>query len=164
LVADADRGNPGEDDMPRILTPRTFLAFTFGFLSANPATADYRSECIDEGCDTDELQELHDSYNEECVIETCSAEEASALAGGYDAINAMLDAFRERGWTVSEEDYLPRGSRDCSRINVENGCLSFRCMGWHCECCDPGCAGVDIVDTAVGIHGCQPAGFTPIPR
>ncbi len=62
---------------------------------------DYREECQNEGCDTEEREELHESYESECFEESCDVEEVRETAGAINSINAMWDDFNSRGWTVS---------------------------------------------------------------
>lgn len=61
----------------------------------------YHEECQQEGCDSEEREELHESYDEECLGETCRKEEVRELAGRTNSINAMLDRFAASGWATS---------------------------------------------------------------
>lgn len=65
-----------------------------------PVHADYESECVEESCNTEELQEIYTTYNHECMFETCSAEEVYEDAGTAAETNPMLMAFLAQGWEV----------------------------------------------------------------
>lgn len=62
---------------------------------------DFREECQREGCDTEETEELHESYESECFEENCQFEEVREIAGRTGSINAMMNNFQNRGWTVN---------------------------------------------------------------
>ncbi|MDQ3802389.1 MAG: hypothetical protein M3416_00815 [Acidobacteriota bacterium] len=71
-------------------------------LSLDDPGEHYWEECQGEGCDTEEREELHESYMSECFDESyCGLEEVRELAGRRDSINPMMDDFQGRGWTVS---------------------------------------------------------------
>jgi hypothetical protein len=67
---------------------------------------DYREECLQEGCDGEEVSELYESYESECREETCSYEEVREIAGARSAVNAMLNNFQSRGWAVNNCDFI----------------------------------------------------------
>ncbi len=62
----------------------------------------YQEECQSEGCEGEEVRELHESYREECLDEGCDIEEVAELAGGLGSVNAMMDDFSARGWEVNQ--------------------------------------------------------------
>jgi hypothetical protein len=67
----------------------------------------YQEECQSEGCDGEEVRELHESYREECLDEGCDIEEVAELAGGLGSVNAMMDDFSGRGWEVNQCTFWP---------------------------------------------------------
>ncbi|MGH9840895.1 MAG: hypothetical protein ACREEM_19140 [Blastocatellia bacterium] len=72
----------------------------------NSSREDYNEECLQEGCDGEEVSELYESYESECREETCDVEEVREMAGTRGAINAMLNDFRNRGWAVSNCSFV----------------------------------------------------------
>lgn len=70
-------------------------------LATSGSNEDYHEECQQEGCDTEEREELHEWYESECFEETCSFEEVRETAGRTGSINAMLNDFQGRGWRIS---------------------------------------------------------------
>ncbi|MGZ5443167.1 MAG: hypothetical protein ACXW5U_14255 [Thermoanaerobaculia bacterium] len=68
---------------------------------------DYAEECQSEGCDGEEVRELYVSYQEECLSEGCDIEEVIELAGNSGAVNAMVNDFQSRGWTVTPCSFIP---------------------------------------------------------
>lgn len=61
----------------------------------------YNEECLNEGCATTEVAEMHNVYWEECANEGCYFEEKAELAGGGPgAVRAMEEHFRSLGWGV----------------------------------------------------------------
>lgn len=70
-------------------------------LSLNGSGEHYWEECQNEGCDTEEREEMHESYESECFEESCKYEEVREVAGRRDSINPMMNDFQGRGWKVS---------------------------------------------------------------
>jgi len=102
----------------RIWTP-VLLAAVFGL--AATASADYLEECQREGCSTEEVEELYESYDEECLQEGCSFEEVIELAGHPSSVSAMLRDFQNRGWTVDPKDLL---AAECNPVGSETKCVA----------------------------------------
>ena len=76
-------------------------------LTYTPMTnADFEEECIEESCDTEESEELHESYESECFEESCNVEEVREIAGRRGSINAMLADFQNRGFRVNMCDSI----------------------------------------------------------
>jgi hypothetical protein len=102
---------------------------TFTVASAWPASssADYQEECLSEGCNNEEVDELYDSYQEECLNEGCSNEEKIELAGGPQFVNQMLSEFRRRGFKVAEE------GNNCVATGTIAKCRLFllTCQDWY---------------------------------
>ena len=65
------------------------------------ASADFEEECIEESCDAEESEELHENYESECFEENCDLEEVREIAGRRGSINAMLNDFQSRGWAIN---------------------------------------------------------------
>ncbi len=65
------------------------------------AGADFEEECVEESCDNEESEELHESYESECFEENCNVEEVREIAGRRGNINAMLNDFQRRGFRVN---------------------------------------------------------------
>jgi hypothetical protein len=113
-----------------VLTCSIFAFVHFGAQHPQPSASnadDYNEECRNEGCNTEELVELYESYESECREESCDVEEVRELAGRRDAINDMLNAFRARGWTVSNCDFIG----NCAYApgdNVASGDVTFGAM------------------------------------
>jgi len=63
--------------------------------------ADFEEKCVEESCDTEESEELHESYESECFEESCDVEEVREIAGRRGNINAMLNDFQSRGFAVN---------------------------------------------------------------
>jgi hypothetical protein len=99
-------------------------------LSPYGAAADYGEECLSEGCSDHEVRELYDSYREECINEGCSNEELIELAGGPQHVNAMLQAFRDRGYEVAGSD---GGASQCRATGTIAKCRVFllTCQDWY---------------------------------
>ncbi|AGC48971.1 hypothetical protein MYSTI_07699 [Myxococcus stipitatus DSM 14675] len=93
---------------------------------------DYHEECQSEGCDTEELRELHASYASECLDEGCSPEEVIELAGHPDAVDAMRAAFQQHGWRID-----PKHFPACRLELTETSCalLALLCKD-HYLCLD----------------------------
>lgn len=66
----------------------------------------YDEECQSEGCDGEEVEEMHEDYESECFEESCNTEEVREIAGSRGAINAMLNDFQARGLRVSGCDFV----------------------------------------------------------
>lgn len=77
-------------------------------LPTRMANADFEEECVEEECDGEELEEMHEDYADECLEETCDVEEVRELAGTRGNINALLDAFQSRGFQIDA----------CSRVGA----------------------------------------------
>lgn len=60
----------------------TLIGFAALATSARTAYANYNEECLNEGCDNEEVFELYNSYTTECLQERCYYEEVHELAGG----------------------------------------------------------------------------------
>jgi hypothetical protein len=73
---------------------------------AVPAAETYDEECQSEGCDGEEVEEMHEDYESECFEESCNTEEVREIAGSRGAINAMLNDFQARGLRVSGCDFI----------------------------------------------------------
>jgi hypothetical protein len=72
-----------------------------------PAAA-YHEECDNEGCNTEEVRELWNSFQHECFAEGCWYEEVRELAGGTAHVDAMFAAFRRKlGKEVEIPTYRP---------------------------------------------------------
>jgi hypothetical protein len=89
-----------------IIAISVFLFVRFGakqtqLLSLSSSGEHYREECQNEGCDTEEREELHEDYESECFEESCKYEEVRETAGAQASINPMMDDFGGRGWKVS---------------------------------------------------------------
>ena len=65
------------------------------------ASADFEEECVEESCDTEESEEMHESYESECFEENCDVEEVREIAGRRGNINALLNDFQSRGFTIN---------------------------------------------------------------
>ena len=65
------------------------------------ACADFEEECVEESCDNEESEELHESYESECFEENCNVEEVREIAGRRGNINAMLNDFQARGFRIN---------------------------------------------------------------
>jgi hypothetical protein len=74
------------------------------------AVDDYQEECTNEGCSSEEVEELHESYTEECLHEGCSSEEIRELGGSMSGAEDMFADFRRRGWKVD---------RHCHTFNLD---------------------------------------------
>lgn len=85
---------------------KTYLVFSLTSLIffSIPAVANYYEECQSEGCDTEETEELHESYESECFEENCDIEEVREIAGRRGSINAMINDFQARGWAFNACD------------------------------------------------------------
>jgi hypothetical protein len=83
---------------------------------------DYKEECVSEGCDKEELQELWNSMQSECGSEVCWTEEVFELSGGphyqYDPytngsqIPALMTAFRTKLNKRFEDPKMKLGPTD----------------------------------------------------
>jgi hypothetical protein len=123
------------------------LALAICFVSAGAAFADYKEECLSEGCSSEEVDELYSSYKEECINEGCSHEEVIELAGHPDAVNDMLNEFRRRGFQVLDNSPGP----GCSATGSRTRCVlvTMWCQDWYfcpggtdaCPPDDPFCPG-----------------------
>lgn len=85
----------------RVSRTMSLIAILTLTLPTRVVNADFEEECVEESCDTEELEEMHESYESECFEETCDVEEVREIAGNRGNINAMLDAFQSRGFTVN---------------------------------------------------------------
>jgi hypothetical protein len=116
------------------------------FVSFSDALADFAEECLSEGCNDEEVNELYSSYRSECIDEGCSHEEVIELAGGPQHVDAMLQEFRRRGFEVLDNSPGPNcqatGSRT-SCVFVANWCQDwYFCPGGTDSCADdPFCPG-----------------------
>jgi hypothetical protein len=73
------------------------------------AHADYTEECLNEGCNGEEVQELYNSYQEECLNEGCSKEEVLELGGSPQGVQAMKAEFLRRGFRINPSDFEGTG-------------------------------------------------------
>jgi hypothetical protein len=86
------------DNLLRTMALVAVLTLT---LPMHVAEADFEEECVEENCDNEESEELHESYESECFEETCDVEEVREIAGTRGNINAMLNDFQNRGFRVN---------------------------------------------------------------
>lgn len=100
-------------------------------------TDDYQEECLSEGCDTEEKDELYESYKEECLNEGCSDEETTELAGNPGAVNEMLGEFQRLGWKVDPKhlcDFECQQTLTCEltscKVFVQTCCNNGNTRGW----------------------------------
>ncbi len=91
-----------------------FLAATTG-----PSAADWREECVGEGCSGEEKKELYRSFRNECVYEKCWAEEVGELAGTgvnssgrYNSPSLVLEMMN---------DFQSRSGYDAWQVEVRPG-------------------------------------------
>ena len=65
------------------------------FTLATPASANYREECENEGCNTEEISELYNSYKSECIDSSCSKQDVQNIAGHKysEGLRRMFAAF-----------------------------------------------------------------------
>ena len=120
----------------------TFLAISAAVLVTSPTTANatYNEECINEGCDSEELEELFDTFWHECASEGCHTEEIRELSGGKFSKNnlrfatRMFIAFENRlgkDLTVALDSATPGKTPDWPRFlsAAEKGLKVVRIVG-----------------------------------
>ena len=80
----------------------------YGLLPPTPsqtARADYQEECINEGCNGEEVEEMCESYTEECRHEGCSKEEVFELGGSVEGTQQLANELQRRGCTIVPGDF-----------------------------------------------------------
>ena len=88
-------------------------------------TNNYQEECLNEGCNNEEVRELHVMYKEECIKEGCNKEELIELGGTPSGALSMLQHFRNLGFTVRDKDFM---NLQCSAVGSETKCMVFFLM------------------------------------
>ncbi len=130
---DNEKAIPKDDELPapqvgtttvlrRIGQSILIIAVFAGVLvaaSAGPSAADWREECIGEGCSGEEKEELFESFHHECVAEGCWAEEVGELAGaGLDSGGNVVSSpqfFQMMNY------FQARSSYDAWQVDVRPG-------------------------------------------
>lgn len=111
-----------------LVTARAALCVTLLLVIPNVCFANFREECLSEGCSNEEVRELYSSYAEECLNEGCSREELIELAGGPQFVTQMLEKFRSLGFRVAGSD-----ASQCRATGTIAKCRVFllTCQDWY---------------------------------